>query len=347
MKSWLEIYRICWKQYFIKFRVWILAFLAIMLIIGIYRYKNPMEEDYSKIAVGIYAEDEKGRELLERLEAEKGIFHFLSFTEEEQMIRQIENGTLECGYVLPKRFYENLLRGRTVRQITLYCSPASSAHKISYEVVFADLFEILSEVILKTYLKENEFFEEEEVKRMQERLLDLNAYYAENGGTFRFVYETTKAKEDSKPENLNTVRGIIGVIIFLMSLLGLGNCLDQKNIWKVLPGRAGKNYRSGCIHVSVLGSVLLGGVCIFLSGAGSVSLKEAKGLILYFLVLEIYIRILSLFLKSSKAVYGLLPVMILGCCLFCPVFIRLGRYLPGLDWISGLFPVTYYLNLFL
>lgn len=343
----MEIYRICWKQYFIKFRIWILAFLTVMLIIGIYRYKNPMEEAYSGIVIGVCAEDGKGRELLEKLEEEKGIFRFLYFDEEEQMIRQIENGTLECGYVLPKGFYENLLQGRTVRQITLYSSPASSAHKISYEVVFANLFEMLSEDILKSYLKESGLFEEEEIQKLQEQLLDFNTYYSGNGSTFQFVYENTEAKENDKPENLNTMRGIISVIIFFMSLSGLGNCLDQKALWKALPGRTGKQFRSGCIHVSVLGSVLLGGVCIFLSGAGRGLLKEAAGLLLYFLVLEIYIRLVSLFIKSSKAVYGLLPVMILGCCLFCPVFIRLGRYVPGLDWISGLFPVTYYLNLFL
>lgn len=347
MNSRIEIYRICWKQYFIKFRIWILVFFAIMLAIGIYRDKSPAGEELSGIAVGVYAEDEKGRELLEKLEAEKGIFRFLGYTEKERMIRQVENGTLECGYVLPEGFYENLLQGKKVRQITLYCSPASSAHKISYEVVFSELFQLLSEDILKTYLKENDFFQEKEMERMQERLLALNTLYTEDGSTFQFVYETTEVKEDSKPKNLNTMRGMIGVIIFFMSLLGLGNCLEQKAVWKSLPGNTGKKFRSGCIHVSIMGSILLGGVCIFLSGAGSTPLKEAEGLFFYFLILEVYIRILGLLIKSSKAVYGLLPVMILGCCLFCPVFIRLGRYLPELDWASRIFPVTYYLNLFL
>lgn len=346
MNGWIEIYRICWKQYFIKFRIWIVVFSTGMLALGIFRSGNPEQEEYSGITVGVYAEDEKGRVLLDKLEREKGIFRFQGYTEEEQMIRQIENGTLECGYVLPEGFYENLLRGRTVRQITLYCSPASSAHKISYEVVFADLFEILSEDILKSYLQESEFFEKEEIERTQERLLELNAQYAKDGSTFRFVYETTKEKEDAEPENLNTVRGIISVIIFFVSLLGLGNCMDQKMVCGALPGKNGKRFRSGCIHVAVLGSVLLGGLCIFLSGAGGSFMKEAGGLLLYFLVLEIYIRILNFFIKSSRALYGMLPVMVSGCCLFCPVFIRIGRYLPGADWISGLFPAAYYLNFF-
>ena len=112
----------------------------------IYFYINPVEDEVQGIAVGVCAEDEKGKELLEKLESVEGIFRFQDYQNEEEMIRQIENGTLECGYVFPEGFYENILRGRTVRQITLYCSPASSAHKISYEVVFSELFEILSPI---------------------------------------------------------------------------------------------------------------------------------------------------------------------------------------------------------
>ncbi len=343
----MGVYLICWKQYFIKFKSWILIFTLGMLAMRIYFYINPVEDEVQGIAVGVCAEDEKGEELLEKLESVEGIFRFQDYQNEEEMIRQIENGTLECGYVFPEGFYENILRGRTVRQITLYCSPASSAHKISYEVVFSELFEILSEDILRRYLEENYFLEGKELQEARERVLSLNRQYAGDGSTFHFVYETLEEKEAEKPENLNILRGLIGVIIFFMSLLGLGNCLDQRNLYQILPGKSGRIFRSGCIHAAVFGSIFIGGICIFLSGTDSGIFHEIKGLFIYALILEVYLRGLYLLVRKSTVLYGMLPALLLGCCLFSPVFIKTGRYLPGADWISFLFPVTYYLNFFL
>lgn len=346
-KFWCSIYLICWKQYFIKFKMWILLFVLGILLIRLYCYVNPAEEKMQGIVVGVYAEDEKGRELLEKLKREEGIFCFQAFQREEDMVRQIENGTLECGYVFPEGFYENLLKGRRVRQVILYCSPASSAHKISYEVVFAELFEILSEDILKTYLEENYFLEGEELQEAKERVLAFNRQYAGDGSTFHFVYETINEKEEARPESLNTLRGMIGVIIYFMCLLGLANCLDQRPLCRLLPGKSGRIFYSGSIHVTIIGSILTGGICIFLSGAGGDVFNEIKGFFIYALVLEIYLRGMGFLMKKSKVLYGMLPVMLLGCCLFCPVFIKIGRYLPWAEWISFLFPVTYYLNFFM
>lgn len=347
MNNWVEIYKILWKQYVIKFRIWMLFFLLSAAFVGIYRYIDPSDEAYRGISVGVCIEDEKGRELLEKLEKENGIFRFLLCVGEQEMIRQIENGTLECGYVLPQGFYDNLLQGKVTRQITLYYSPASAAHKISYEVVFADLFEILSQDILKEYLRENGSYKGVEQKEAVERLLDLNARYAGDGSTFHFVYETTKDQAPpDRPENLNILRGCVGVVIFFMSLLGLANCLEQENTWKAVPGNLGKRLRSGCIHVAVLGSVLFGSLSLWILRMETNFLKEVKGLLLYFVLLELFVRALGFFLKNSRAVYGMLPVMMLGCCIFCPVFIRIERYLPGAEWISRMFPVTYYLKMY-
>ena len=132
-----------------------------------------------------------------------------------------------------------------------------------------------------------------------------------------------------------------------MSLLGLGNCMDQRNTWNAMQKNMGRRLKSGSIHVAVGGSVLLGGICLVLSRTGENFLKEAGGLFFYFVILEIYIRMLGLLIKNSKVLYGLVPVVLLGCCLFCPVFIRIERYLPSMQWIARIFPVTYYLNVFL
>lgn len=341
MTNWIQIYTILWKQYLQKHRLWIIFLFVAAFAIGVIGKASALKQDeYRGIAVGICWEDEKGKELFRELEEEEGIFRFLGYTDEEEMIRLVENGTLECGYLFPEDFYDQVLEKGAKRQITLYYSPASSAHKISYEVVFAKLFEILSEDILTDYFKESGY--------EKERLLSLNRQYARDGSTFQFVYETVEQKGAEAAENMDTFKGCIGVMMFLMSLLGFGNAMEQEKIWKALPGRFGRRMKSGSIHVAVLGSILMGGGCLLImnmqrhqGGLG----RELMALGAYFVVLELYVRFLGLFIKKSRVLYGLIPILILGSCLFSPVFIRMENYINGAAWISRLFPVSYYLDI--
>ncbi len=346
MNNWIQIYGILWKQYLKKYGLWIILFLLTAIVIGAEnKMKSEGEETYKGILAGIYWEDDKGRELTEGLEGEKGILKFRGYGEEEEMIRQIENGTLECGYTLPEGFYESILDGKQSRQITLYYSPASSAQKISYEVVFAELFEILSEDILEGYL-EDAGFGKGDIENARERLLMLNGQYAGDGSTFHFVYENAGGKAGTEPETQSSLRGCVAVAVFLMCLLAMGNALEQEKIWRSMPGKMGSALKRGNLHVAAAGAVLTGGISLWLLGAGQGFGVEALGLLVYFCVLEVSMWILRLFVKDSRALYGILPVLVLGSCLFCPVFIRIERYIPAAAWISRLFPVSYYLEFF-
>ena len=341
MTNWIQIYKILWKQYLQKHRLWIIFLFVAAFAIGVIGKVSALkQEEYRGIAVGVCWEDEKGKELFRELEKEEGIIRFLGYTDEEEMIRLVENGTLECGYLFPKDFYDQLLEKGAKHQITLYYSPASSAHKISYEVVFAKLFEFLSEDILTDYFEESGY----EI----ERLLSLNGQYAKDGSTFWFEYEAIGQKGGESAENMDTFKGCIGVMMFLMSLLGLGNAMEQEKIWKALPGHLGRRLKSGSIHVAVLGSILMGGGCLLIMNMqrhqGGIG-RELMALGAYFVVLELYVRFLGLLIKRSRVLYGLIPILILGSCLFCPVFIRMENYINGAAWISRLFPISFYFDI--
>lgn len=341
MTNWIQIYVILWKQYLQKHRLWIICLLAAAFVTGIAGKAGAAGlDEYRGIAVGICWEDEKGKELFYSLEKEEGIFRFLAYEDKEEMIRLVENGRLECGYLFPEDFYEQLLEKGANHQVTLYYSPASSAYKISYEVVFAELFEMLSEDILTGYFKESGYETDD--------LLLLNRQYAEDGSTFQFAYEEVGRRDIEAAENMDIFKGCIAVMMFLMSLLGLGNAMNLEKTWKALPGMLGRRLKSGSIHVAVLGSVLTGGCCLLIEETFTLqggSGRELAALMIYFVVLEVYVRILNLFIKRSRVLYGLIPALILGSCLFCPVFIRMENYVNGAAWVSRLFPVYYYLDI--
>lgn len=347
-KCW-QLNRILWKQYLMRHRIWLALFLAVGIFLCIFGERKKEDAAYCGISIGVLVQDDKGAELLAKLQEEEGIFHFLSFEEEAEMLRQIESGSLECGFVLPEGFYENLIRGRRMRQINLYYSPSSAAHKISYELVFSYLFELLSDQVLLDYVeytKESGAFTKEEIEKISGEILERKEYYAQNGSTFSFVYEQIGKEEETEVQPLNTMRGCIAVLVFLMSLLGLAGCCELEGILQGITGRNRIKIKEVSLNISIFGSVFFGGIMLFLTGTGEGVKKEAMGLAVYFVVLQIYTRFLRLFVKKAEAVYGLIPVFILGSLLFCPVFIQIRTYLPAAAFAEKIFPVSYYLNLF-
>lgn len=347
MKKWWQLNIILWKQYLIRHRIWLMLFIGMGIIFAVSGRRQEREFDYSGIKIGVFAEDEKGRELIERLKEEEGVFRFLAFEEKEEMERRIKGGALECGFVMPEHFYENLEKGKMMRQITLYYSPASSAHKISYEVVFGHLLDLLSDQVLTDYMnysEERDIFTAEETAENLPELLKLSDYYRQNGSTFSFVYERVGGEGPKEAAPLNTVKGCIAVLVFLMSLLGLAGCCETEDGLKGLTVKDRIKIKEMNLNISILGSVLLGGMLLFLSGAGEGIKKEISGLLVYFAVLEIYIRIFKLLVRKAETVYGLIPILILGSFLLCPVFIQIKSYLPIAGFMEKLFPVSYYLN---
>lgn len=348
MGKWLQLNRILWKRYLVRNKIW-LAVLCAAGILAVCFGTKSREEEYSGIKVGVLAEDEDGRLLLKDLEEEDGIFRFLAFDEREEMIREIENGALECGFVLPEGFYENIAKGKLMRQIELFYSPSSTAHKISYEVVFSYLFRNLSDYVLPRYIDESVergVFTGEEAGLARENLLAIKEKYDGGGNTFSFSYEQVGGGGEEAEASLSAVRGWIAVLVFFLSLLGLADCLKADELARGLNRRNRARVRECSLDISIFASVLFGGLLLVLWGRGESVFMELKALGVYFIALQLYIRCLKLLIKRPETVYGLMPVLVLGSLLLCPVFIRIETYLPAAALLKKLFPASYYLDLF-
>lgn len=355
MKKWYQLQIILWKQYLLRHKIWLVGLMAAVLALGITdAVKGKKEEAVAGIAVGICTEDEKGEELSARLLEKEGIFRFLPYEEEAALRRDVENGSLECGYFLPAGFFENMAEGKVRRQISLYYSPGSAAHKISYEVVFDELFRMLSDEVLKSYAASGILGEQatkEEKERLAEELLMLKEQYESNGSTFSLQYELQgeekrlKEKEAAGLPALDVRRGCIAVVIFFMSLMGLANCLEftENGSCGFCVSEAGK-LRESSFHIAIAGSVLSGAALLPFADSFRGMGKEAVGLLLYFAVLEIYLRLYLLIFRKAERVYALIPMLLLGSVLLCPVFFRMEVYFPAAAFLQKLFPVSWYLH---
>lgn len=346
VKQMLLLNKVLWKQYLIKHRRWLFVLLLAALFSRI-MWMAEKGEGFAGLTVGVCAADEKGEELLERLqeiEAEsrwekEGVFRFREYEEQELMLRDVKNGILECGYVLPEGFFEKLTEGKLHNRITLYYSGASGAHKLSYEVVFSHLFGMLSEEILADWMEESGL-------TFPEKLLQMKENYEAGEDTFSFEFAYVGNSRQQTNATVDSIRGIVSILIFFLALLGLANCCELSTKISAFARQEARLLEYTGLHIAVVGSVVSGGIFSALAGLGTQPAKELCGLMIYFVVLEIFLFALKQILRTREAVYSAIPVLLLGSILFCPVFFRIETYLPVLGYLGRAFPAYWYLDFF-
>lgn len=338
IKQWLVLHKILWKQYFCKHNRWLLVLLC--LAFSLRFFGNQEKEEYAGFQIGVLISDGYGQELLERLQGNADdVFKFCVYQNEEALLRDVKNGTLECGYELPEGFFEEIAHGKMRNQITLYYTTASGAHKLSYEVVFSHLFAMLSEEVLKEFA-DREGLEEDAF----EELLQLKELYEGNDTTFSFVFEQVGEGTEQENQTQGAMRGIVGLLVFFLALLGLANCYEIRERTGGFPRKEAKRIERAGRHIAVVGSVAAGGFFLFLAGIVGEPVKELWALVVYAITLEIFLWILRWLLPVKEAIYGAIPVLLLGSILFCPVFFHAEAFFPIVGYLGRIFPLYWYLR---
>lgn len=347
IRNYFLLCKVLWKQYLYKHRIWLLVLLLLAFIL---RFVNPMEnkDEFVGYIIGICASDDEGKALLGQLQNHEGIFEFCEYEDEKVLLRDVKNGTLECGYVLPEDFLGKLSDGKMRHQITLYHSSASVVHKLSYEVVFSHLFEMLSDITLEKWIEEGTNGVLLSYDRdIRERLKQWKENYESGDSTFSFIFEQVGRGRTLQENRLDIVRGIVGVAIFFLALLGFANCDEVSLKMTSFTIAEAKRLEAIARHIAVTSSVVAGGLFLVIAGRGTEPVKELLGLFFYFVTLELFLWILKFLLPKKEAVYGAIPVLLLGSILFCPVFFQMEAYFPVAGYLGKIFPPYWYLSLFI
>jgi ABC-2 type transport system permease protein len=75
--------------------------------------------------------------------------------------------------------------------------------------------------------------------------------------------------------------------------------------------------------------------------------KEAGGMVLYVLAILIFDLILLGITRTSKTMSACIPILLLCCIVFCPIFIDVGMYFAPARHIQKIFLPYHYMNFFL
>lgn len=336
------------KRCFKKISFLILLFsIPILCII----FKNFSANSSSTIKSGIYIEQDstEAQNLVQNLLTNYESIDFEICNDIDTLEKKVANNTYEAGYVISKDFEEKINTLNLNNLITVYTSPSSLCYTITNEYVFSEIFKMYAIKELSAYIKNDEVFENDDMSGLDTQLIPIYEEYLSRDSTFSFEYITS---DNSTTANLNlfnsyllmSVKGIIALLIMFISFLGTLNLYkdDRTGIFFSFNGlfkTLGK--MSEIFSVTILAS-FVGLITIYMCELSEGFLIEALRLIVYSLICTLYCYMMYKLIANQYIFTSLIPILILGSIIFCPIFIDFSELIPLVKYISWIFAPKYY-----
>lgn len=321
--------------------------LLLCLPVGMWLFHGTEEKSSGRIAIALFTEDDSwNEEVAGELTEKEGSFEFYRCTTEAELVRDVETGKAECGYIFPAGLKEKLSSGAYKKTIMQVSSPSTVAAKLAAESVFAGLFRVYAKTLLKDYASGGKAFENIDTDVWTE-LEPLYKKYLENGSTFAFTYTYAggKTMEKTSVKAVFPVKGICAVFIFIMGLAAAVTTAEdeKRGLFVLMP--KGKKHMAMAAELSapVMLSCLSALFCLIAVGAVQNPEKEVLFLFVYGLLAAAFAYVLLAVIKNPSVLAGLIPFFIIASLAACPVFADLSAFVPFLAKVRCFLPPYYYL----
>lgn len=347
---WLWFWLSC-KRYM---RRGIFSLILLLLPAAALAFPAGRTED-DRIGVAVYAWDQKGlgRQLADRLVSrqEEGMFRFFLCTSEEEVEAQVASGAAECGYVIYEGLEEKLDRKELRRVIGLYKSPSTVAGELSSEVVFGELITLYNKELLKDYVTGGQDADPERLQAAV-RAGELYDEILTDGSTFSFEYVLKGREKDGSEEieeaSLFPVRGLGAVLVFGISLYSAVALGEDERRGMFLPVDYSRRLFCRLAALLAPGALAACSLLVALAAGGVMGnpVRELGLLAAYVLLTGADAWILKVLCRTPEILCCVIPFMLMGSLIFCPVFLDLEGLLQEMGWVGRLFLPYYYLKLF-
>lgn len=307
--------------------------------------------DLEDISDGLFSDtDEKGFEEMRRsLSVRDSAFSFREYDSVTGLQAHVAAGELECGYMLPSDLFTCLLEGDRREKIRVLSSPESSLIPVVNEVFYSGIFEQLSPLLLQNYISAQADGPAAALDRCGEKALyDQYRFYLGNGSTLAFEYENAQPSSGFRQRKLllAPLRGLFAVLILLAGFSGALRYYRASE----QPVFARFSVRL----VMILAPMLLSCIPVLLCYLFYPDLSAAHGnalmifpeilrLFLYLLLCLIFLMLMTQLLRNAVLMYAFLPLYVLCCLVFSPIFIDAGSFIPLLKNLSWFFLPSWYL----
>lgn len=293
---------VAWKRILHRKLYW--CMLGVLLILtGIYALL-PAKSQSTEIRVAVYLEDTSAytTQFKEELDASASLYQFYYVDASTDVIRDVQAGDAECGFVLPDGFFSGYIAGSGEPKVSLYETSASTLSSAICETFFHYIFNVASPQILVDTI-DDAALSEELKSRMQ-------AYM--NSDTIFRMSSVTDGAYDYKE---NTYRIQLPIyectclLVLFASLFSLMLFLQdqERGIYIALSGK----HRYGILCTGLLAGILpIYGIGMLCNGItyGTATLLQVTlvSLLAYLLSL-----VLSVFIKKSRTLAKWIPVLLL------------------------------------
>ena len=251
---------------------------------------------------------------------------FVWFDEEDEMLRRIENGELDCGVILPEDLALRLERGTVDSCAHFLTSPLSITPELYRSHVSAAIFREYAPYIAADALAENGVAREE-------LLAEYERMFAQ-GYVFSFEILSVDGEWSAQTDTDDLVMGAAALLMFAI-LLGVGTENVRGNLVRRIGAR------------KMLLTVILPGTVAYLAAtvaAGSAGLLLAGEpeltvpLCIYAVLLGAVRIFMMAILDEMRERYILLALVLILSPALCPIFVDLSLFSPVVRVLRCLLP---------
>ena len=316
------------------------------------------EQTIPRVGIVLTDEDELAVKTANALSHNQKSVEFYLCDSIEQLQNDILNKDADCGYVFSEGLTAKLDKKSYKGCISLLKSTPGMIPALSSEILFSEMFRIYGKNIVTNYIAKDDLFSELRADAIS-KAGEQYDYYLNGAATFHINFRTLGQDVTEVSDDLASVadtssaaafpvRGILAVILFMSGLLGCIQWLKDSENGVFAP----MSY--AFIHISrflyILAPVLLFAcsslLTIYISGVQTGLLHEVIGMVLYTILILAFCILITFFVPKSMILVSLLPVLILGSLILCPVFINMAQFVPIVNIINKLFIPFYYLRMF-
>ena len=304
---------------------------------------------------GLYlmGEDELAEGIKNELIKDNSIFEFVEYTDLDEMYHDVHTGKLTCGYIFPDDLSERSSMKECKGSITVIKKPEATLQLALNEMVYSKIIKLQNYDILPSFVKSLDVFEETDTEAIA-KLMEYYEDYADSDMTMHLLFKTYGASgliENVNPQKALTfpIRGILGIMVFLAGLFGCVTYMSDRE--KGIFATISNGYKALCqiLYVAIPAVLFGASALLTLALSGSFTNLGIEFLSMLMLVgLTIaFGQFLIIVTRNSKICIATIPGIIVGCLIFCPVFITASNYLPAAKVVEKLFVPYYYLNIFM
>lgn len=316
------------------------CFLSILIIISsalTYKYENT---NHVEIAGIVFKEDNKYNQKLKN--AFETSSDFAVYTTKEQMYSDILKNNIICGFVIDKNiedYYISDFKDYKVDFVTL----ANNNRAQAYKEVFFDIFiRIYNDNIIAEIVPD--LFENNDDHLTENVIENKNRYLAEDD-LFKINIININSSNELNVQNTNYTKGLLAIFTFMSVVLGAIRLYDEDKISVTncmsIKRRIGFKVlylSSHIIPIAIICYVL----DIIYNLHNNITVLTLKMLLLCIYSI-IWAYIFQTIISSRKTYYNFIIISMPLMLLLCPVIINLGIYIPAVDILKYIYPISLYM----